>query len=299
LEASICKAFNGDAIVDLLRVINNEADGSLLAVREGINLEEKELTFWRSAVYGSLGLICFLGLWELAIRFNLIDPYFLPPPSKIFFRAIQMTTGPEAVLINDIRISASRVLTGFLLSVLAGVPFGLVMGVSPVVRAALNPIISIIRPLPALSWIPLSMLWLGIDEQQKYAIVFMGCFASILVYTIDATMRVDPVLRRAARNLGASDFQVIRYVILPGALPDILSGLKVVLAIAWTCVISAEMVGANSGLGFRIWTAKEWSDTGQVLVGMISISVTVLILDIAFRGLEKIILPWQRKVSGT
>jgi len=262
-------------------------------------LEEKELTFWRSAVYGSLGLICFLGLWELAIRFHLIDPYFLPPPSKIFFRAVRMTTGPEAVLINDIRISASRVLTGFLLSVLAGVPFGLVMGVSPVVRAALNPIISIIRPLPALSWIPLSMLWLGIDEQQKYAIVFMGCFASILVYTIDATMRVDPVLRRAARNLGASDFQVIRYVILPGALPDILSGLKVVLAIAWTCVISAEMVGANSGLGFRIWTAKEWSDTGQVLVGMISISVTVLILDIAFRGLEKIILPWQRKVSGT
>ncbi len=150
-----------------------------------------------------------------------------------------------------------------------------------------------------MSWIPLSMLWLGIDEQQKYAIVFMGCFASILVYTTDATMRVDPILRRAAMNLGASRVQVLRHVILPGALPDILSGLKVLLAIAWTCVISAEMVGANSGLGFRIWTAKEWSDTGQVLVGMISISVTVLVLDILFRGIEKLLLPWQRKVPGT
>ncbi|MBC2715253.1 MAG: ABC transporter permease [Desulfobacteraceae bacterium] len=262
-------------------------------------MEDTDLTFWRAAVYGSLGLICFLGLWEISIRLHLVDPFFLPPPSQIITRAIRMTTGTDAVLLSDIRISASRVLTGFFLSVLAGVPFGLVMGVSSVVRATLNPIISIIRPLPALSWIPLSMLWLGIDEQQKYAIVFMGCFASILVYTTDATMRVDPVLRRAARNLGASDFQVLRYVILPGALPDLLSGLKVVLAIAWTCVISAEMVGANSGLGFRIWTAKEWSDTGQVLVGMISISVTVLILDIAFRGLERLLLPWQRKVSGT
>jgi taurine transport system permease protein len=183
--------------------------------------------------------------------------------------------------------------------VLVGVPFGLVMGMSSSVRATLNPIVSMIRPLPALSWIPLSMLWLGIDEQQKYAIVFMGCFASILVYTTDATMRVDPLLRRAARNLGASQAQVLVHVVLPGALPDILSGLKVVLAIAWTCVISAEMVGANSGLGFRIWTAKEWSDTGQVLVGMIGISVTVLVLDILFRGLERLLLPWQRKGAGT
>jgi taurine transport system permease protein len=210
-----------------------------------------------------------------------------------------MAAGEGAVLPHDIRISSTRVLAGFLLSALAGVPSGLVMGMSSVVRAALNPIVSIIRPLPALSWIPLSMLWLGIGEQQKYAIVFMGCFASILVYTTDATMRVDPILRRAASNLGASNLQVLRHVVLPGALPDILSGLKVVLAIAWTCVISAEMVGANSGLGFRIWTAKEWSDTGQVLVGMISISFTVLILDILFRGIERLLLPWRQRVPGT
>jgi taurine transport system permease protein len=210
-----------------------------------------------------------------------------------------MATGPDAVLIHDIKMSASRVLTGFVISAVVGVPVGLVMGMSQVVRALLNPIISIIRPLPALSWIPLSMLWLGIDEQQKYAIVFMGCFASILVYTTDATMRVDPILTRAARNLGASRSQVLRHVVLPGAMPTILSGLKVVLAIAWTCVISAEMVGANSGLGFRIWTAKEWSDTGQVLVGMLSISITVLVLDILFRGVEKLLMPWQKGEAGS
>ncbi len=261
-------------------------------------MEEKELDLWRSAVVGSIGLISFLGLWETLVRIGVIDPFFLPAPSTVAARALQMTTGEDAVLLHDIRMSATRVLTGFLLSVVVGVPLGLIMGMSPIVRAALNPIISIIRPLPALSWIPLSMLWLGIDEQQKYAIVFMGCFASILVYTTDATMRVDPILRRAARNLGASRAQVLRLVILPGALPDILSGLKVLLAIAWTCVISAEMVGANSGLGFRIWTAKEWSDTGQVLVGMIGISATVLVLDILFRGMERLLLPWRRKAGA-
>lgn len=260
-------------------------------------MSNKPLGFWQILLFGAVGLLTFLGGWELLVRMGVIDPFFLPAPSAVFERMTQLAGGPEAVLWHDIKMSATRVLAGFALSALIGVPFGLLMGMSPGVRAALNPIVSIIRPLPALSWIPLSMLWLGIDEQQKYAIVFMGSFASVLVYTTDATLRVNQTLIAAARNLGANRLQVIRYVVLPGALPNILSGLKVVLAIAWTCVISAEMVGANSGLGFRIWTAKEWSDTGQVLVGMLSISITVLLLDILFRGLERVLLPWQRAGS--
>ncbi len=262
-------------------------------------MDEKTLDLWQVAVIGSIGLITFLGLWELLVRLGIIDPFFLPAPSQVLQRMQQLATGPDAVLLHDIRMSSTRVLTGFILSAVVAVPFGLVMGMNSVVRAALNPVISIIRPLPALSWIPLSMLWLGIDEQQKYAIVFMGSFASVLVYTTDATMRVDSILKIVAKNLGASHFQVLRHVVLPGALPNILSGLKVALAIAWTCVISAEMVGANSGLGFRIWTAKEWSDTGQVLVGMLSISLTVLLLDILFRVAERLLLPWQKKGVGS
>jgi taurine transport system permease protein len=254
----------------------------------------QQLGLWQTLVTGAAGLLAFLGGWELMVRLGLVDPFFLPAPSTVVARMAELAGGPDAVLWQDVKMSATRVLAGFALSAAVGVPFGLVMGMSQRVRAALNPVVSIIRPLPALSWIPLSMLWLGIDEQQKYAIVFMGSFASVLVYTTDATLRVDQTLIAAARNLGANRLQVIRHVVLPGALPNILSGLKVVLAIAWTCVISAEMVGANSGLGFRIWSAKEWSDTGLVLVGMLSISVTVLVLDILFRGLERVLLPWQR-----
>ncbi len=257
-------------------------------------MKEREFVLWQSMVIGSLGLVTFLLIWEVSVRIGLIDPFFLPPPSRVVQRAFQMITTDDAVLLKDIRMSSTRVLTGFLLSAVIGVPLGMIMGMSVLIRTALNPVVSIIRPLPAMSWIPLSMLWLGIEESQKYAIVFMGCFASVLVYTTDATMRVPTVLLLAAKNLGASRLQTLRLVVFPGALPNILSGLKVVLAIAWTCVISAEMVGANIGLGFRIWTAKEWSDTGQVLVGMISISMTVLLLDIIFRVFENIMLPYMK-----
>jgi taurine transport system permease protein len=250
---------------------------------------------WKAVLMGAAGVVSFVSLWELAVRIGLIDAMFLPPPSALLREVGGMVKQGNALLLKDIAVSAQRVLIGFFLSALVGVPLGIAMGVSRTVKGFLDPVVSIIRPLPAMSWIPLSMLWLGIDESQKYAIVFMGCFASVLVYTTDATRRVDPVLVHAARNLGAGRVAVIRHVVLPGALPSILSGLKVVLAIAWTCVISAELVGASVGLGFRIWNAKDNFNTPLVLLGMVCISVTVLVLDLVFRLVEWGALPWLRE----
>ncbi len=148
--------------------------------------------------------------------------------------------------------------------------------------------------LPSLSWIPLTILWFGIDEGQKYAIVFMGTFASALLYVMESTRRVDPLLIKAAQNLGATRLDVLREVVLPGSLPGIISGLKVCLALAWTCVLSAEMVAATHGLGALIWFAKDWNNMALVMVGMGSISITVLLIDSAFRLIEDRILPWER-----
>jgi len=171
---------------------------------------------------------------------------------------------------------------------------GIVLGTSRTAKALFDPFLSIIRPLPSLSWIPPTILWFGIDEGQKYAIVFMGTFASALLYVMESRRRVDPLLIKAAQNLGATRLDVLREVILPGSLPGIISGLKVCLALAWTCLLSAEMVAATHGLGALIWFAKDWNNMALVMVGMVSISATVLVIDSAFRVIEDRILPWER-----
>jgi len=178
------------------------------------------------------------------------------------------------------------------------VPLGIVMGVWWPAKAVMDPFISLLRPLPSITWIPLSILWLGIGEGQKTMIVFMGTWIYILLYTVESTKRVDPLLIRAARNLGASDLAIMREVILPGALPGIISGLKVTLAISWSCVISAEMVAAQTGLGALIWFAKDWGNLALVLVGMAGISLTVLVADAVADRIEWVLLPWERHRRG-
>lgn len=194
--------------------------------------------------------------------------------------------------------SSQRVFLGFFLAALVSVPLGVLMGVWWPAKAAIDPFVSLLRPLPSITWIPLTILWLGIGESQKTAIVFMGSWIYILIYTLESTKRVDPLLIRAARNLGASDFAIMRKVVLMAALPGIISGLKVTLAISWSCVITAEMIAAQTGLGAIIWRAKDGGDLALVLVGMIGISVTVLIADRIVDRLERIFLPWERARRG-
>jgi taurine transport system permease protein len=194
--------------------------------------------------------------------------------------------------------SSRRVFLGFALAAVVAVPLGVVMGVWWPATAVMDPFVSLLRPLPSITWIPLSILWLGIGESQKTAIVFMGSWIYILLYTLESTKRVDPLLIRAARNLGASDIAIMREVILPGALPGILSGLKVTLAISWSCVISAEMVAAQTGLGAIIWYGKDWGNLALVLVGMVGISITVLLADVIAERIERLLLPWERHRRG-
>ena len=241
---------------------------------------------------GSLALVALAAVWQGAIYLGLLDIAFIGSPENVYTAAHRMIA--NGVLPTDVAVSAGRVLVGFALSCAVAVPLGLAVGCSRMLRAIVEPVVSIIRPLPSLSWIPLSMMWLGIGESQKYAIVFMGTLAPTLVFVIDATEQVDRVFIRAARNLGAGPLAILWEVILPGALPSILSALKVTLALAGACILSAEMVGATSGLGFLIWNAKDWGNISQVLVGMLTISATVLALDVLHRASVRLLTPWRR-----
>ncbi|WP_315837967.1 ABC transporter permease [Bradyrhizobium prioriisuperbiae] len=239
-----------------------------------------------------LGVFAFCVTWTLATEGGWVSPLFLPSPFKVASEAAGVAATHE--LWWAIAASSLRVFFGFALAAAVAVPLGVLMGSWWPAKAFIDPLISLLRPLPSITWIPLTMLWLGIGEAQKVAIVFMGSWIYILLYTVESTKRVDPILIKAARNLGASEFAVMREVVLPGALPGILSGLKVSLAIAWSCVLSAEMVAAQNGLGALIWSAKDWGNLALVLVGMVSISATVLIADLLANRLERALLPWER-----
>lgn len=228
----------------------------------------------------------------------LVNPPALDTPVNTLGKAGRLLFDADPSLAEHIGWSAFRVLIGFLISALVAVPLGIAMGLFPTLRATVLPIVSFLRPLPSIAWVPLAMIWLGAGETQKLAIIFMGSFSAALLYTIEATLKVDPGLIRAARNLGASERDLLWRVLLPAAAPSILSGLKVVLAIAWTCVISAEIVGTQVGLGALIWTSKETSDTATVLVGMASISAFVLLVDLGFTWMERKLIPWRHVESA-
>lgn len=239
-----------------------------------------------------LGICGLYALWALATETGYVSPLFFPSPSMVAVEA-RSIAGTADLWISMLD-SSRRVFVGFGLAAAVAVPLGILMGAWWPAKAVIDPLVSLLRPLPSITWIPLTMLWLGIGEGQKVAIVFMGCWIYILLYTVESTKRVDPLLIKAARNLGASRWAVMREVVLPGSLPGILAGLKVSLAIAWSCVLSAEMVAAQTGLGALIWSAKDWGNTPLVLVGMICISVTVLVADLVANWLEAWLLPWER-----
>jgi taurine transport system permease protein len=246
----------------------------------------------RFAILSRISLVVFLAIWELVPRFVLPGIRYTVPPLSVVIGTFFRLAGDGSIF-TDTWDSTSRVVVGFLAASTVGVPAGVLIGVSPKVRAITAPYVAIIRPLPSVAWIPISMAMFGLSEQQKYSIIFMGSLAPVLIATIEATVTVDDDLLRAARNLGASKRQVMFRVLLPAALPQILAGLKVAMAVAWTCVISAELVGSSSGLGYRLWSGKDWNDYGIVLVCMAAIVLIVVILDKVLNRLIKWLLPWQ------
>jgi len=239
-----------------------------------------------------LGVFAFVGMWAAATELGWVSPIFLPSPMAVAREGQKLLSTGD--LWTSVWASSRRVFLGFALAGVVAVPLGILMGVWWPAKATLDPFVSLLRPLPSITWIPLTMLWLGIGETQKIMIVFMGSWIYILLYTIESTKRVDPLLIRAARNLGANDLAVMTNVVLPGALPGILAGLKVTLAISWSCVLSAEMIAAQTGLGAMIWMAKDWGNLPLVLLGMVCISITVLIADLAANWIERALQPWER-----
>ena len=242
-------------------------------------------------------LAVLLCCWEFASRFILdkTQATLLPPPTGVLAGAVELAMSGE--LWKHIRDSLRREFIAFCYASVA-IPLGVMMGCFKWINEQVDPIIEILRPIPPIAWIPLSILWFGVGNTQNQFIIFLGIFFPILLNTIDAVKNVEPNIIRAARCLGANHWSVITRVILRAALPQIVTGIRIGLGVGWMALVAAELVGANSGLGFLINDARTVLRTDFILDGMIAIGLIGLIIDRIIRIAARKLMPWSRALNN-
>jgi len=231
-------------------------------------------------------IIIFLGIWEIIARLNLIPgQFFFPLFSTVITEFWYLTV--SGVLGRNFLSSLIRVLIGFSAGSIAGLFIGIIMGWNNVANKALNPIISLIYPIPALGWLPLLMLWFGIGEILPIAIIFICSFFPILYNTVTGIKNVNKNYIYAARTLGAADIEIITTVVLPLALPNIFTGLRLEAGMAWRVIIAAEMVAIPTGIGALMMKAESLIRIDIIIVCLIVLGVMCLSFEKFFAFLEK------------
>lgn len=232
-------------------------------------------------------------IWSVLTYGSFVPPLFLPAPDTIIKDAVLLFS--EFDLMTDVWASVFRVCAGFLLAAVIGVPLGVFMGSLKVCEAFFEPLLGFIRYMPASAFIPLFILWLGIGESEKIAVIFFGTFFQLTLMVMDVTKNVSLDLINTAYTLGVSQRGVFRRVILPASMPGILDTLRITFGWAWTYLVVAEIVAASSGLGFMIMQSQRFLKTSYIIVGIIVIGIIGIVIDIFFKWLYARLFPWLGK----
>jgi len=238
-----------------------------------------------------------LVVWQLLSSIGFIRPMILPSPTSVAEVCWDLLASGE--LGKHVLASALRVIEGFALAAASGLFLGVAIGLSRTFGRFAELPIQLTKPIPPIAWIPLAILWFGIGEWAKIYIIFIGAFFPILINTIDGIRQTDNRFVELARILEVPHWRFVRQVILPGALPQIMTGLRLGLNIAWMCVVAAELIAASSGVGFLIMDARQLSQTDIVLAGMLTMGILGKVTDDLLRALEKRLVSWRTAFSGS
>jgi NitT/TauT family transport system permease protein len=244
-------------------------------------------TYWILAAVGLA--VPLAGLTALTLLGS-VNRVFLPGPVDVLHRLA--TWYSDDHLFDDILISSFRVTAGWALSALIAIPLGLLIGTFRVMQALLEPLTDFIRYMPAVAFIPLVMLWVGIDEAAKVAIIFIGTFFQMVLMVAEDVRRVPMAQIEAAQTMGATRYEVIEKVIVPSAKPALLDTLRITMGWAWTYLVVAELVAANSGLGYAIIKAQRFLQTDKIFAGIILIGTIGLAMDQTFRFIRRLAFPY-------
>lgn len=241
-------------------------------------------------------LLVLLLVWWAVTALKLISPLFLPAPQQVLHQLFVIASPQgfmDATLWQHLAASLTRILIALLAAVIIGVPVGIAMGLNDTVRGILDPLIELYRPVPPLAYLPLMVIWFGIGETSKILLIYLAIFAPVALSAVAGVRSVSQVRVRAAQALGASKLQVLRYVVLPSALPEILTGVRIGLGVGWSTLVAAELIAATRGLGFMVQSAGEFLATDVVIAGISVIALIAFSLELGLRALQRKLTPWH------
>jgi ABC-type nitrate/sulfonate/bicarbonate transport system permease component len=245
----------------------------------------------RERLLSILSPLLLLAVWEVAVRAGLVDRRFIAAPSIILVALWDMLASGE--LARHVGISLWRIAAGFGIGVVPAVLLGLWMGLSRPVRAVIDPLIAAVYPIPKIAILPLLMVFFGIGESSKIAVVAISAFFPIVINTYAGVANIERVYLDVAQSFGASRALVFRRVVFPGALPVIFAGIRLALGVCLIVIVSAEFVAARSGIGFLIWSSWEMLLIDKMFVGLLVIAVIGTLLTILLREIQRWAIPWR------
>ena len=267
----------------------------------------------RDFATGSAVPVAIIALWQASAMLGWVNPQVLPSPLAVVQKWIEyllpltvydpaagswLSWALSGELLGDTFSSMYRVIVGFAVGAGLALPLGLLMGSSKRMYAWFNPLMQVLRPIPPIAYIPLAILWFGLGNAPAVFLIALGAFFPVLVNTIAGVRQVDGIYIRAARNLGVSQRTMFVRVMLPAAVPYILSGVRIGIGTAFIVVIVSEMIAVNNGLGFRILEAREYFWSDKIIAGMISIGMLGLIIDMGMNKLNNHLLRWHRGLEN-
>lgn len=243
-----------------------------------------------------ISFLLLLIIWELAVRFSGWSTHVFPTPIEVVNGAYELSS--DGKLFKDSVASLYRVTVGFYLAVIIGVPLGIILGRVRVANQIINPLIQFLRPISPLAWIPLAMLWFGIGESPAIFLIFLSCFFPLVTSTMISVLSIKPIYFQVASNFGFTRQEVIKKVVLPAVLPEVITSFRMIVGIAWLVVVAAEMIAVQSGLGYLILDSRNALRMDYVMVGMITIGLIGLSLDYVMKQLTELDEVEWRKFSS-
>ncbi len=248
-----------------------------------------------------LSLASVLGIlfvWWLVTWAGWVKPLFLPSPGAVLNKFIDVWTNgfTNTPFLEHVGVSAARVFGAFVMACAIGIPLGIAMGMNPIVRGLFDPPLEFYRPIPPLAYLPLMIIWFGIGETSKVLLIFLSVLAPVTLGARSGVKSAAIEQIHAAYSFGATRWQVMVHIILPSALPEILTAMRIGIGFGWTTLVAAEMVAATSGVGYMVLTASQFLQTSTVVMGIIVIAVIAYGFDLFMRFVERKLVPWKGRM---